>query len=151
MEASYPVGKRIVRVAGLLEHEAPHTHAKDFSMVLELDDAAILLVTPRLFARLPAWPDEVDEMPTRLMDDGAPIIGGLITSALMRHRPQVDYPVDDQLFFVIDGTRLVAVLPTAQGSVLHVEPILSSPLLGRRDALTSLDGAALSIDDLVLL
>jgi hypothetical protein len=151
LDARFAVGKRIVRVAGLLENEASNPHAKEFSLVLELDDAAILLMTPRLFARLSAWPDDVGDMPTQLLDDDTPIVGGLVTHALMRHHPQADHPIDDQLFLVVDGTRLVAVLPTAQGSVLHVEPILSSPLLGRRDTLMSLDGTPLSLDDIVLL
>jgi hypothetical protein len=140
-----------MRIAGLLEHEAPNTHAKDFSAVIELDDSTILLMTAHLFVRVPAWPDDADDMPTRLMDDHTPLIGCLITNALMRRRSQASYPVEDQLFLVIDGTRLVAVLPTAQGSVLHVEPVLSSPLLGRGDELMSLDGSPMSIDDLVLL
>lgn len=147
MTQDYLAGRRIERVAGLLESTTMKPPIKRYTAVLGFDDGTIILLTPSDFAQVKSWPEGLREMPMQVLDGHETIVGERIKLACYLH-PRMN-PAR-QLFFATTSGRFVGVVNTARGTVMHVESILAAPSLRGDPELTDVSGRAVSIDDLVL-
>lgn len=131
------LGRKIVRIGGLLEASSEAPPMKEYSALIGFEDGSIVVLGSKGLFDLPNWPDDADDMPTQSVDDDGEIVGSVVTNAFTRIRSGIE----PQQFLVLDGRRLLGLVPTQLGT----------PLVGRNDELLSLDGQQIPFDDLVIL
>lgn len=145
------VGRRVERVAGVVEGRAPGTGRVRYLGVLGLDDGAVLLLGVCGVERLRGWPDDVTDLPVEDLSgrgrlDGAPIVGVFLT---VRNERDGGVTGERQLFLLAADGRFFGLVPVAGGGTeLHVEDLASAPMLRGGPPMCSLSGAPLRIDDL---
>lgn len=144
------IGKRIRRVAGLLESEQDRPPIRTYTALLELEGGLMATLSQSGAAPLVAWPASSSELPTQILDGGK-VEGSTISGAIVRYRTDSTRVTDQiQFLLLLDGWRIMGLVPTQLGTVLHVEAALSSPMLRREDLLVRTDGAPTTLDDLLL-
>jgi len=150
MDTATPVGHRISRLGGLFEREDSAVHAKHYSAALSLDNGSIFLLGQAAVIAVADWPDDAGDMPAQILNGRQDVVGDLITHAVVRYRHGISAGANGpQLFLILEGERMMGVVPTQRGALLHVESILTSPVLREEDVLKSLDGKEVSLDDIV--
>lgn len=151
MAATYPVGQRIKRISGLLERVDEYVESKHYSAVMELADGKVMLLGQNAIVELDDWPDDSVDMPMQVLDGNTNIQGCLISHIFILHKPgeTLNGPNGPQLFLMLDYQRMMGVVPTQRGSVLHVETAMTSPLIRIQNTLAALNGEPLALDDLI--
>lgn len=152
MNDPFPLGKTITEVGGLLTGIDPDTRARRYLALLAFSDGSFAELGEERVASLDSWPGGASNVPVQALGRDGRITGRQITNAFVRLvNPDADRQPPPQLFLVLDGEDLLGLVPlSGNGNSLHIEPVLTSPLLRRQDLLESLRGQTLTLDDLVL-
>jgi hypothetical protein len=124
---------------------------RDYVTLLEFDDGSIAELHEGDIERVASWPASATDMPVQTVDGEPRVLGRTVTGAVLRKaRQDIGRAGQAQLFLVLDGEALLGLVPTKLGTVLHTEPLLTSPLIRRHHELEALTGETVSLDDLVL-
>jgi hypothetical protein len=147
----FPINKRIRKLAGLLEREDDYIHAKHYSAVIFFEDGAIALLARHNVAQMVEAPNDTEDLPAQFVDCKEDVTGSLITNAFMLHTPgeKVSGINGPQLFLVLDRELMLGMVATQRGTLLHVEPIMSSPLFRQYTELTTLENAPITMEELM--
>lgn len=147
----FPVGLKIERTGGVFEDEQRKPLEPQYSFVMELSGGVVVLLRPDSISELAAWPSVVGDMPSQSIDYDGQIEGRVISNAFYRcARSESERSANkDQLFLVLDGQWIAGVVPTQNGSTLHSEPLLTSPLFRAHDEFKSLNGNPITLDEMV--
>jgi hypothetical protein len=146
----FPIGHRIMDVSGVAEQEDVNTQAKHWLGVLRLDDGAVALLAQNGVARMFDIPSDTRDIPANIID-GGDVNGNLISNVIIRkeREGQVKGPASRQLFLILDHERIMGILPSQQGAILHIESVLSSPLLRGDDHLVTITNKCITMDEIV--
>jgi hypothetical protein len=151
MDAYPPLQRTIVRVGGVLEALHTKPQISEYVGFLEFDDGSIAELREGSLELVSSWPEQLDEIPIQSLARDARLAGRTVTNVIIREaRNDVGRDGKPQLFLILDGELLFGLVPTQLGTVLHVEPLLTSPLITRRYSLTTLSGEPVSLADLVV-
>jgi hypothetical protein len=151
LPSTFPISQRVRRLAGLLEREDNYIDAKYYSAVIFFEEGPIALLTQSNVARMDEAPDDTVDLPSQFIDCKEDVTGSLVTNAFILHVPgeRVSGRNGPQLFLVLDRERMLGLVPTQRGSVLHVEPIISSPLFRHYTTLTTLEDKPITMEELM--
>ncbi|HEX3965762.1 MAG TPA: hypothetical protein VHZ03_55495 [Trebonia sp.] len=151
MYPPFQVGERIRKIAGVVEREDENIHARYYSAIIELESVMVAYLAPNAVARLRGVPDDVEGLPVQMPDGERDLTGSAISGSFIHHRPGEDNAGVNgpQLFLVLDHDWLMGMIPTQRGTVLHAEPVLTSPLLRHGDWLVTQDNKPAALDELL--
>jgi hypothetical protein len=143
-------GVTIRRVAGVLDRSTERPRIDYYAAVVEAADDRVWILTPSDLAQLHEWPDDAQDMPVQILGGPPDAIGQRITNVVVvaYSAGQLMGAPHDQIFLVLDDARVMGVVPTQRGWVLHVEPVLTSPMF-HHVAMKTLDGRSITVDELL--
>jgi hypothetical protein len=147
----FPIGARIKNIAGVLEQRdswAPY--AMHYLAIIELDNGTVAYLGENGIARLYDIPDDIADLPAQVLDGDGDLTGCVITNVFICHRPDDSSGTNgSQLFVVLNNERLMGIMPTHRGALLHVEALVTSPLIRPDDKLLTITNKPVSIGELV--
>jgi len=147
---SFPNGSVILRLGGQLVARRERPRQDEYVAFLGFGDGRIAELTESTIVEIPTWPTDVCDPPLQAPTGDARVVGRTVTGAFIREaREDLGRAGRSQLFLVLDGEALFGLVPTKLGSRLHVEPLLTSPLVRHDHNLLLRDGTSVSIDELV--
>ena len=151
MSPIFPIDQSIKKVTGLLEREDDYIHAKYYSAVIMFEGGDIALMAQNNIVRLDQAPDDTVDLPIQAVDCTENLVGSLVTNAFVLHKPgeTSSGARGPQLYLVLDRERMLGVVPTQKGSVLHIEPIMSSPLFRIESTLTTLENESTTMEEMI--
>src|SRR5688572_3765320 len=120
MRPQFPIGARIQKVLGILEREDKEILATFYNAVL-VTDLGIALLGQSAIVEISSVPEDAGDMPAQVLDGPDDLVDQRVTGAFTHHRsgaPRVG-PSGPQLFLVLDHDRLMGVVPTQRGTLLH--------------------------------
>lgn len=151
MPSTFPVGEQIIQISGLLEREDDYIHAKHYTAVLTFADESVALLAQNSIVRIAKIPDDTCDLPAQFIDCKETVVNCTVTNAFVMHKPLKNPYASNgpQLFLVLDQERMMGIVPTQRGSLLHIENIMSSPLFRAESRLTSPNGEPMTMEELV--
>jgi hypothetical protein len=145
---SYPVGRRIQRVGGLLESVQAQPRIEGYTAILQFDDSSVVLLAQSDFVPIESWPTEDVPLPIQFIDGPERVEGDIVTSLFRTRSSGGSSP---QLFFLLETMRIMGLVNSQRGSVLHIESAFTAPILHGNPELWAIDGSGLTLDTLLSL